>query len=95
MREPPDSGTHDASQPAAELSFETALERLEGIVGRLEGGELELEDALAAFEQGVALTRRCAEQLESTERRIQVLVREGEALATRAFEPEADDPEDE
>jgi exodeoxyribonuclease VII small subunit len=70
----------------AELPFEVALERLEGIVDRLEGGDLELEAALAAFEEGVALTRHCAEQLESAERRIEVLVREGGSWTARPFE---------
>jgi len=52
--------------PAAEgLPFEAALERLEAIVQRLEGGELPLEEALAAFEEGVGLSRRCAAQLEA------------------------------
>ncbi len=74
------------SPPASDLSFEVALERLEEVVGRLEGGELELEAALAAFEDGVALSRRCAEQLGAAQQRIDVLVREGESWATRPFE---------
>ena len=50
-------------------------DRLDGGRGvdRLEGGELELEAALASFEQGVALTRRCAQQLEAAEERIELL----------------------
>ena len=73
-----------------ELSFEDALERLEALVDRLEQGDLELEESLAAFEQGVALTRRCAGQLEDAERRVEVLVREGEKWFARPFE----DPEE-
>jgi exodeoxyribonuclease VII small subunit len=69
-----------------ELSFEVALRRLETIVDRLEEGNLELEDALSAFEDGVKLTRRCAGQLEDAERRIDELVREGEKWMTRPFE---------
>ena len=71
---------------AEELSFEAALERLDGLVDRLERGDLELEDALTAFEQGVALTRRCADQLDRAERRIETLMREGETWLTRPFE---------
>ncbi len=74
----------------ADIPFEAALEQLEALVDRLEQGELELEDALAAFEEGVALTRRCAGQLDSAERRIEVLVREGEKWLTRPFEPDGD-----
>jgi exodeoxyribonuclease VII small subunit len=56
----------------------------EAIVDRRAG--LELEDALRAFEAGVALTRRCAKQLSDAERRIEVLVREGESWVARPFE---------
>ena len=54
----------------AELSFEQALARLEELVGRLEGGELSLEESLETFERGTALVRRCARQLEAAELRI-------------------------
>ena len=81
----------DGSSESPETgSFESSLERLEAIVDRLEEGELPLEAALEAFEAGVALTRRCAAELETTERRIEVLVAEGANWATRPF----DDSED-
>lgn len=67
------------------VGFEAALEQLEGLVARLEAGDLPLESALEAFEQGVALTRRCAEQLERAERRIDVLAKEGGRLVERPF----------
>ncbi len=76
-----------AAQP--EPSFEGALERLEAIVDRLESGELPLEQALAAFEEGVTLSRRCAGELESAERRIELLVGGPDGTATEPFEPEA------
>jgi exodeoxyribonuclease VII small subunit len=74
-----------------ELSFEAALERLEGIVDRLESGELALEDALKSFEEGVALSRRCAGQLEAAERRIEILVRDGAGVRSEAFVPAPDE----
>jgi exodeoxyribonuclease VII small subunit len=83
-----DEGSPSVKIPPAltdELPFETALTRLEGIVQTLEKGDLELEAALAAFEQGVALSRHCAAQLEVAERRIEVLVREGAGFAARPF----------
>jgi exodeoxyribonuclease VII small subunit len=67
------------------LSFEAALARLEEVVDRLEGGELELEAALASFEEGVRLTRHCAEQLGAAERRIEVLLQEGNEWVARPF----------
>jgi len=77
------------SQP----SFEESLSELEAIVDRLEAGELPLEEALAAFEAGVVLTRRCAEQLGAAERKVEVLTRNGSTWVTRPFEElsEADD----
>jgi len=77
---PPDADASDGT------TFEVALERLEAIVDRLEEGDLELAEALTAFEEGVNLTRRCAGQLDDAERRIEVLVREGEKWLARPFE---------
>ena len=68
-----------AAPPTEELPFEASLERLERIVDRLEAGDVELEAALAAFEEGVQLARRCAAQLEQAERRVEILVQEGRA----------------
>jgi exodeoxyribonuclease VII small subunit len=72
--------------PSESLSFEEALERLENIVDGLEQGDLELQDALGKFEKGVALTRQCAAQLDDAERRIEVLVKEGEKWLTRPLD---------
>jgi exodeoxyribonuclease VII small subunit len=99
MSDPASTATPDASasEGAADvegLSFEVALERLEGIVDRLEEGDLELEAALAAFEEGVALSRRCAEHLEGAERRIELLLRDGDSLTTDRFEAEDAEPEE-
>jgi exodeoxyribonuclease VII small subunit len=68
------------------LSFEVALERLEGLVDRLEDGDLPLEESLGVFEQGVALSKQCAAKLESAERKVEQLVREGGEWLTRPFE---------
>ena len=73
------------------LSFEQGIERLEAIVDRLEEGELPLEEALQAFEEGVALTRRCAGQLDVAERRIEELVKDGDAWLARPFDAAAED----
>jgi len=59
----------------SELTFEEALSQLEALVARLEAGDLPLEEALRAFEEGVRLTRLCAERLEDAERRIHLLTR--------------------
>jgi len=80
------------TEAVEDLPFEDALERLEELVGRLEQGDLQLEEALAAFEQGVRLTRRCADQLGQAERRIEELVEQGGAWFKRPFEAPEDEP---
>jgi exodeoxyribonuclease VII small subunit len=57
----------------SEPTFEQALEQLETVVARLEGGELPLEEALRTFEDGVKLARVCAARLEDAERRVRLL----------------------
>lgn len=56
-----------------ELSFEQALEQMTLLVEKLESGELPLEESVAAFEQGVKLSRRCESLLDKAEQRLQVL----------------------
>ena len=84
------SGAGEAPETSDEsaIPFEEAIERLESIVDRLESGELALEDSLVAFEEGVALSRGCAKQLDSAERRIEELVSDGGELIARPFAPE-------
>jgi exodeoxyribonuclease VII small subunit len=55
--------------------FEEALAELEGIVKRLEQGELPLEDSLAAFERGIGLVRALSERLAQVEERVEVLLK--------------------
>ena len=59
----------------SEPTFEEALSQLEAVVTRLEGGDLPLEEALRAFEEGVRLARACAVRLEDAERRVHLLTR--------------------
>ncbi|HSB71947.1 MAG TPA: exodeoxyribonuclease VII small subunit [Candidatus Methylomirabilis sp.] len=58
-----------------EPTFEEALDQLEALVTKLEAGDLPLEQALQAFEEGVRLTRLCAARLEEAERRVHLLTR--------------------
>jgi exodeoxyribonuclease VII small subunit len=55
-------------------SFEKQLAELEEIVAQLEGGDLTLEQNVALFERGVALSDACKAHLNSAESRIQVLL---------------------
>jgi exodeoxyribonuclease VII small subunit len=64
--------------------FEAAIAELEGIVKKLEEGELALEQSLALYERGVQLTRFCHARLEDAERRIEILNDRGELKAAPA-----------
>jgi len=55
------------------LSFEQALAGLTELVEKLESGELPLEESVAAFEEGVKLSRRCEALLDQADQRLQVL----------------------
>ena len=68
----------DTESDLASLSFEEILDRLEGVVSRLEQGDAPLEEALSTFEQGVALSRQGNQRLDSAERRIEQLLQSGE-----------------
>ena len=68
-------------------TFESSLASLERIVRELERGDLPLERSLELFEQGVRLSRECQERLNEAERRIEVLLRDGEGRTSAvAFE---------
>lgn len=84
-----------ATAAGEEVSFEVALERLENLVDRLEQGDLELEESLGVFEQGVALTKQCAGKLESAERRIELLVRDGGEWLAKPFESDSKEESEE
>lgn len=58
--------------------FEAAVAELEGIVKKLEEGDLPLERSLELYERGVQLSRFCHAQLEQAERRIEILDERGE-----------------
>lgn len=62
-------------------TFEDALARLEEIVREMEGGDVSLDASLALFEEGVALSRHCADKLNEAEQRIAVLTKTEEGVA--------------
>ena len=55
--------------------FEEELKDLEEIVGKIDSGELTLEDSIGAFERGVALVRSLNQKLDEIEKKVEVLSR--------------------
>lgn len=66
-----------AKKRSEPVDFETALKELEGLVEKMERGDLNLEASLAAFERGVQLTRTCQEALTQAEQKVEQLVKQG------------------
>jgi len=56
-------------------NFETALEELETLVERMEGGDSSLEESLADFERGIELTRSCQTALAEAEQKVEILLK--------------------
>ncbi|MBT6441306.1 MAG: exodeoxyribonuclease VII small subunit [Alphaproteobacteria bacterium] len=72
------------------MSFEEALAELEEIVGKLEGGETDLDGSIAAYERGVALKKHCSAKLKEAELRVEKieLGAGGKVEGTQPFETE-------
>lgn len=58
----------------ADLSFEDALSRLEGIVSRLESGQAPLEESIALYEEGARLKAHCETRLKAAQLRVEKIV---------------------
>ena len=87
MSRTPDTDT--AATPVAD--FEASLDALEQLVGRMEGGDMSLEDSLAAYERGVGLYRRCQQALEAAELRVRLLTDPQQPETARPFPALGDD----
>jgi exodeoxyribonuclease VII small subunit len=58
----------------AEMSFEDALAELEGIVRRLESGQVKLDEAIQSYERGAQLKRHCEKKLNEAQQRVDRIV---------------------
>ena len=81
------------TQPHADIqamSFERALKELESIVGRLERGDVELEESIVIYERGEALRDHCDKLLKQAEAKVEKLTFgvDGRPKGTEPFDPE-------
>ena len=67
-----------------EPGFEESLQRLEEIVERLEDDDLELEQSLALFEEGVKLASACNQRLDEAEKKVALLLKNNEGALVEA-----------
>ncbi len=76
-----------AQTPDPPASFEAALAELEELVARMEGGQLPLKDALAAYQRGAQLLTFCQRELKDAQQQVEIL----EKGVLKAFEPGSGD----
>jgi exodeoxyribonuclease VII small subunit len=72
--QPPAGAQSDDARRIAAMPFDRALAELQAVVGRLEAGNLPLEESIALYEQGVLLHDHCSRLLSQAELRVQRLV---------------------
>lgn len=67
------------------IKFETALEELEKITEKLEGGDTTLSESLKLYEKGIGLVRVCTEQLDEAEAKVKILQKENGNVTEKDF----------
>jgi exodeoxyribonuclease VII small subunit len=77
-------------QPLAK--FEECLQRLEAIVREMEKGDLPLEQSLKLFEEGMALSNSCRQELEQAEGKIEILLKHDGKLQAENFGDSSTNP---
>jgi len=75
----------------AREKFEDALEKLEGIVKKMESGDLPLDEALKTFEEGIKLIRFCQDKLDDAERRAEILLDKEDSLQVKQWDGDESD----
>ena len=73
------------------IDFEQSLSTLEGLVTRMEHGDMTLEESLQAFENGIALTRECQARLAAAEAQVSKLIESQGNITLEAFDAEEGD----
>jgi exodeoxyribonuclease VII small subunit len=74
------------AEPETERPIEAALERLEAIADKLEDPQLDLDEAVKLYEEGLRLYAECTKRLDAADQRITKLA---DALAQQAKRPTA------
>lgn len=88
-RKPAETESEAAPAPSSVAGFEASLQALEDLVERMEGGDMSLEESLAAYERGVGLYRSCQAALEQAELRVRLLSDPADPDTAEPFAPDA------
>ncbi|MFZ2330858.1 MAG: exodeoxyribonuclease VII small subunit [Atribacterota bacterium] len=85
----------DKKKKDEDISFEESLKKLEEIAEELEKGELNLDEALKLYEEGMHFSDKCLEKLNETKKKVEKLTREGDGkYRTEPFSITEDDEAD-
>lgn len=68
--------------PVAEMTFEQAMAELEQVVGRLERGDVALDESITLYERGAALKKRCETKLKEAEEKVAAITLDGDGQPT-------------
>ena len=72
-----------------EISFEENMEKLEKIVADLEKGDLDLDESVKKFEQGINISKKCDEILKNAEKKITILLNDDNNIKEENFDLES------
>ncbi len=77
-----------SERPVSKMSFEEAMAELEAVVGKLERGDVPLEDSIALYERGAKLKKHCEAKLKEAEEKIEAITlgEDGTPTGTRPVE---------
>ncbi|MBO3650951.1 MULTISPECIES: exodeoxyribonuclease VII small subunit [Bacillus amyloliquefaciens group] len=76
------------TKKSEELTFEEAMKGLEGIVAKLEEGDVPLEQAINYFQKGMALSKMCHEKLQHVEKQMDFILKDNGELAPFSVQEE-------
>jgi exodeoxyribonuclease VII small subunit len=68
--------------PPSEMTFEQAMKELEQVVGRLERGDVALDESITLYERGAKLKKRCEEKLKEAEEKVAAITLDAEGQPT-------------
>jgi exodeoxyribonuclease VII small subunit len=76
--------------PVSEMSFEQAMKELEQVVGRLERGDVALDESITLYERGAELKKRCEAKLKEAEEKVAAITldSDGQPTGTRPVSDE-------
>lgn len=69
-----------------EINFEEAIKKLEEIATELEKNDLDLDASVTKFEEGMKLSKQCSKMLEEAEKKISILIKDGDNVTEEKFE---------